>query len=93
MTIHRLRTVSNCFVYVLENERGRLYIGHTSDIDRRLREHNDTAGHEHLGKYTHRNGPWHFLGAEKFETRSEANIRERQLKGWKSPTKIRQLFE
>ena len=85
--------MSGFFVYVLENERGQLYIGHTTDVRRRLREHNDAQGHAHLGKYTHRNGPWVLLWTEGFETRSEAILRERQLKSWKSPRKIRRLFE
>ena len=79
-------------VYVLENPSGRLYIGHTSDLVRRLREHNDLAGKAHLGKFTHKNGPWSLLGSESFGTRSEAMIRERQLKAWKSPSRIREQF-
>lgn len=45
-------------VYILENLKGRLYIGHTENLERRLEQHNSPKGHEHLGKYTHRNGPW-----------------------------------
>ncbi|MDQ8196197.1 GIY-YIG nuclease family protein [Coraliomargarita sp. SDUM461004] len=43
------------YVYVLENASGRLYIGHTNDVARRIEEHNSAEGKEHLGKYTHRN--------------------------------------
>ncbi|MDQ8209694.1 GIY-YIG nuclease family protein, partial [Coraliomargarita sp. SDUM461003] len=81
------------FVYVLENASGRLYIGHTNDVARRIEEHNSPEGKGHLGKYTHRNGPWSLLGFEKFETRSEAMRREKQLKSWKSPKKVRTLFD
>jgi putative endonuclease len=79
-------------VYVLENPKGRLYIGHTEDLDRRLHQHNSPEGKEHLGKYIHRNGPWSLVGSESYVTRSEAMLREKQLKSWKSPTKVRALF-
>ena len=80
------------FVYVLENPQGRLYIGHTEDLNRRLGQHNSPDGKEHLGKYTHKSGPWSLVGAEEYETRSEAMRREKQLKSWKSPRKVRSLF-
>ena len=79
-------------VYILENSKGRLYIGHTDNLERRLKQHNSPEGHEHLGKYTHRNGPWQLIGCEDYATRSEAMIRERQLKSWKSPGKVRAIF-
>ena len=79
-------------VYILENQEGRLYIGHTDNIERRLEQHNSPDGKEHLGKYTHRNGPWTLLGSETFKTRSEAVLREKLLKSWKSPSKVRTLF-
>ena len=50
------------YAYVLENPKGRLYIGHTGDMERRLNQHNSPEGKEHLGKYTHRNGPWNLIG-------------------------------
>lgn len=79
-------------VYVLENPKGRLYIGHTDDLTRRLDQHNSPEGKEHLGKYTHKNGPWALVGSEVFPTRSDAVRREKQLKTWKSPSKVRALF-
>jgi predicted GIY-YIG superfamily endonuclease len=80
------------YVYVLQNPQGRLYIGHTEDLDRRIRQHNSPEGKEHLGKYTHKNGPWTLLGFEPLPTRSEAVCREKQLKSWKSPSKVRDIF-
>ncbi len=81
------------FVYILRCADNSLYTGITTDVERRLREHNDPAGHSHLGKYTHKNGPWQLLGSEAHQSRSVAMRREIQLKSWKSPAKVRQLFE
>ncbi len=80
------------YVYVLENAKGVLYIGQTENLARRLDQHNSPDGHAHLGKYTHKHGPWSLLGSEGYATRSEAVLRERQLKAWKSPRKVRALF-
>ncbi|MFU8847996.1 MAG: GIY-YIG nuclease family protein [Opitutales bacterium] len=77
------------FVYILENEQGRFYIGHTDDPDRRLREHNDADGKSHLGKYTHKHGPWRLAWREDHPTRSSAMRREREIKKWKSSARIR----
>jgi putative endonuclease len=52
------------WVYILKSEStGKTYIGHTSDIERRLREHND----KELGKlrYTRKQkGPWKLIYSE-----------------------------
>lgn len=80
-------------VYALENPQGRLYIGYTSDLDRRISEHNDPDGKAHLKKFTHKNDPWRLVGFEKFSSRSEAMKREKQLKSWKNPKRVRELLE
>ena len=77
-------------VYILENPEGRFYVGHTDDLDRRLRQHNDGEGKAHLGKYTHKNGPWRLAWSEIHESRSAAMQREREIKGWKSARRIRE---
>ena len=64
------------FVYVLESEvDGRLYKGHTSDIDKRIIEHN-------TGKTKSTKGykPWRLVYFEEFDTREEAVLREKYLK-------------
>jgi len=64
------------FVYVLYSDRtGRHYIGHTSDLDRRLREHN--AGRV---KSTKAGLPWRMIVYKKYVSRSEARWVERSLK-------------
>ena len=68
-------------IYVLYSDKAsRQYIGYTSDIKRRLREHNDLS--KGIGnKYTLKNGPWRIILQEDgFSTRSEAMKREKFLK-------------
>ena len=57
---------------------GRLYIGQTADLQKRLREHN-----EGIARYTRNRGPWRIVHSEKFASRSAAMARERQLKSGK----------
>lgn len=68
------------FVYVLHSESsGKRYVGQTSDLDRRLKEHNDPSPNP--GKYTSRNaGRWILLHSEQYETRDAAMSREKWLK-------------
>lgn len=64
------------FVYVLESYiDGRLYKGQTSDIEKRIIEHNS-------GKTKSTKGykPWKLVYFETFETRDEAVIREKYFK-------------
>jgi putative endonuclease len=68
------------FVYVIRSESaGRIYIGHTADLEKRLREHNDPTCF--TSKFTKRvPGPWSLVYKEIYPTRSEAFRRERWLK-------------
>ena len=64
------------FVYVLESEiDGRLYKGQTTDIYKRLNEHNS-------GKTKSTKGykPWKLIYFEKFETIEETVLREKYFK-------------
>ncbi len=81
----------NCFwTYILEDQEGRFYIGHTDNLDRRVAEHNTP---EKIGtKYTHKNGPWRLVWQEEHETRSEAMRRERFIKSRKSSAWIRKYL-
>jgi len=67
---------SDGFVYVLGSVKGRLtYIGWTTDIERRLAQHNGGSG----AKFT-RGREWVLLYAERHETRNAAMRREYFLK-------------
>jgi putative endonuclease len=80
------------YLYILQSETsGRYYIGQTDNLDRRLAEHNNPLYTS--SKTTKRfRGPWKLVYSERYETRSEAIIRERQIKAWKSRKAINTLI-
>jgi putative endonuclease len=68
----------SCFVYVLGSEGNggyRTYVGWTTDLERRLSEHN--AG---TGARSTRGREWDLLYAERYATRREAMSREWHIK-------------
>ena len=68
------------YVYILRSQSsGRYYCGQTSDLKRRLRQHNDP--NYKLTKTTKRfSGPWELIWFEECASRAEALKRERQIK-------------
>jgi putative endonuclease len=77
-------------VYILYfREADKYYIGCTEDtIIERLRRHLSN----HRG-FTSRAKDWVLVYSEIFNTKTEALKRERELKGWKSKNKIKELIE
>jgi putative endonuclease len=72
-------------VYILANRRnGTLYIGVTSDLDRRTWEHRSDA----VEGFTRRYGVKMLVYAEFHETMPEAILREKQLKKWRRAWKL-----
>jgi putative endonuclease len=66
-------------VYVLFSfDHDRIYIGQTSDIVKRIKEHNDSET-----KSTKAYRPWVLVHTEQYSTRAEAMRREKQLKSQK----------
>ncbi|MEI6498908.1 MAG: GIY-YIG nuclease family protein [bacterium] len=63
------------YVYMLENDRKRHYVGITTDTKRRLIEHNTGSA-----KSTRPFGPWKMIYTEEFDTRQDACKREWHLK-------------
>ncbi|MDY6951388.1 MAG: GIY-YIG nuclease family protein [Thermodesulfobacteriota bacterium] len=79
--------------YILRSETtGRFYIGSTDDLERRLAQHNDA---KYTGSKTTKrfSGPWKLAYREAFASRSEAMIREKQIKAWKSRKAIEALIK
>lgn len=65
------------FVYIIENEKGHLYTGITTDIDRRFREH---QGSKKGAKFFRTGIPLKILFQKKFSNRSLASKFEAKVK-------------
>jgi len=71
------RKVFMWYCYVLKSRKnGRLYVGHTSDLDRRLQEHNSGIG----GAYTKKNRPFDLIFYEAFVEKRDAEKAEKFFK-------------
>ena len=64
------------YVYVLECADGTLYTGYTTDVERRVAEHNAGEG----AKYTRGRTPVRPVYIEEHDTRSAAMSREHEIK-------------
>ena len=78
-----------CYCYVLySNSIDKYYIGHSyEDLKERLRKHLSY----HRG-FTAKAKDWILVHFEIFNSKSEAYNRERELKAWKSRSKIQKLI-
>jgi len=75
------------YVYILKNLAGRYYIGQTTDIRRRIEEHNHGKT-----KSIRSRGPFKLIYKESFDTRAEAIKRERQIKKYKGGNAFKRLI-
>jgi len=81
-------------VYAIYNEiRNKIYIGHTSDLAKRMKRHNRRLPSK-LKSFTSKNGSiWILIHSERFNTRQEAIKREKQLKSYKGREFIRKSIK
>jgi putative endonuclease len=81
------------WAYVIRSEAtGTLYVGHTNDLEGRLRQHESPETNRSL--YTKRNrGPWSLVLAEQFTSRAEAMARERVLKSGQGRAWLKAVLE
>ena len=76
------------YVYVLRSGLdGTYYVGSTRDVDARVARHNQGGS-----RYTKSKRPWKVIYYEKFENKSDALTRERQIKRRKSREYIETLM-
>ena len=68
--------MSEHYVYVVECADGSFYTGYTTDVERRVTEHNAGAG----AKYTRGRTPETLRHVESFDSRSAALSREHAIK-------------
>ena len=71
-------------LYIVECADRTLYVRHTDNLDERMRQHD--AGK--VAAYTAKRHPLKLLHVEEFETRYEALMMERKLKGWSRAKKL-----
>jgi putative endonuclease len=77
------------FVYILYSTRiDRYYTGYCEDISRRLEKHNFRSTNS-----TKSGIPWKLVYTEQYETKTEAIIRENQIKKMKSRKFIEDLIQ
>ena len=76
------------YVYILHSSfLNKYYIGHTSNIEKRLRSHL----FNHSG-FTSKAKDWKVVYSEEFPSKTEAQAKELQIKNWKSRVMIEKLI-
>lgn len=80
---------SDHYVYVLRCADGSLYTGYTTDLEGRVREHDDGEG----AKYTRGRTPVELVHAEGFDSKSAAMSREYAIKEQSRTAKQRLLAD
>jgi putative endonuclease len=76
-------------VYILSSPtKDKFYVGYTANLKERIIRHNQKSK-----GFTGSTNDWVLVYHEDFETQSEAIKREKQIKSWKSKSKIQALIE
>ena len=76
------------FYILFSKSAGKYYVGHTTEpIEERLRKHNSN----HSG-FTGKFNDWDVVYFEGYPSKELAYRREREIKGWKSRTRIEKLI-
>ncbi|MBK5286480.1 MAG: GIY-YIG nuclease family protein [Bacteroidia bacterium] len=76
------------YTYIIQSQTtGKLYIGHTENIEQRINDHNLNRS-----RYTRFKGPWKIIFIRVLESRGEAMKLENQLKQFKSSKYILEKF-
>ncbi|MFO8234299.1 MAG: GIY-YIG nuclease family protein [Bacteroidales bacterium] len=67
------------YFYILySTELDKYYIGHTGELEERIRRHNTN----HKG-FTGKSNDWHIVYWEEYDHKTDAYKRERKVKAWK----------
>ena len=74
------------YIYILECADTSLYVGSTNDLQKRLRQHNESKSGAH---YTKIRRPVVLVYSEEFATLRESRYRESEIKSWDREKKLR----
>ena len=75
------------YVYILENQTKKHYIGMTKDLEKRLSSHNRGSN-----RSTKNGRPWHLVYFEECATKVAALKREKQIKAYKGGQAFKNLL-
>jgi len=85
---HLKADVLRYYIYILRSLVDKsYYIGYTTDLDRRLKEHNEGES-----RYTRKKIPWEVVYYEEYEDKGEAIRREKFLKRQRNREFYRRLI-
>ena len=72
------------WIYMLHCNGGRLYVGQTDDLERRIAQHETGA----IPGFTRNYLPVKLVWCQEFATRNEAKAAEKRIKGWSRAKKL-----
>ena len=76
-------------VYILKSQiADKHYIGSTKNLEERLQRHNQGRN-----KWTKRHKPWEVIHTEEYDTKKEAQKREKIIKSYKGGKAFKKLIE
>jgi putative endonuclease len=76
------------YVYIIQSKEGLIYVGSTTDIQKRLYQHNNK-----LAGWTKRGNEWNIIHLEEFSNNSEARKREKWYKTGVGRDGIKKILE
>ena len=80
------------FVYVIKNEKDKIYIGQTNDLEKRLQRHNNKLPHKTKSYTSKMGGAWSLIYHEELQTRQDVLSREKQLKSYQGIEFIKSII-
>lgn len=80
------------YVYAIKNEKDKIYIGYTSNLENRLERHNGVFKNKKTSYTSKNKGKWSLVFAEEYEVKKDALKREKQLKGYQGRKFIRDII-
>ena len=70
------------YVYVIQNDKNKIYIGQTGNLEKRLKRHNGVLPNKNSSYTSINKGSWKLVYKEHFGSRGEAVKREKELKSY-----------